>query len=119
MRKEKARKHFLGLDGHRRLNCAQAVIKAYHDVFGLQEDEVDGFAGFGGGRAPEGNCGAYQAAHYLLSKKHPDVIDKLAKEFIAAAGSLKCKEVRSLRRLSCLGCVEKAVDLLKEAEDGR
>ncbi len=35
MRKEKARNHFLGKNGHVKLNCAQSVIKAYHDNFNI------------------------------------------------------------------------------------
>ena len=70
MRKEKARKHFLGKDGHAKLNCAQAVIKAYHDLFNVPAGEVDAFAGSGGGKAPEGKCGAYYAACHLVLKEN-------------------------------------------------
>ncbi|MCK9572038.1 MAG: C-GCAxxG-C-C family protein [Candidatus Omnitrophica bacterium] len=113
MRKEKAKNHFLGKDGHVKLNCAQSVIKAYHDHFGVPAEEVDRFAGFGGGKAPEGRCGAYYAALYLSAKKNQIKIDRLNEDFVRAAGSIKCKEIRSQRKLSCLGCVEKAADFLE------
>jgi hypothetical protein len=113
MRKEKARKHFLGQDGHVKLNCAQSVINAYHDVFGAPQQDVDSFAAYGGGKAPEGNCGAFYAALYLASKKYPQQGSVLESEFCSAAGSLKCKDIRSKRKLTCLGCVEKAAELLE------
>ncbi len=113
MRKEKAKNHFLGKDGQAKLNCAQSVIKAYYDLFHASAQEVDAFAAFGGGKAPEGRCGAYHAAWHLVLKKNPIKINQLEQDFINAAGSLKCKEIRSQRKLSCLGCVEKAADLLE------
>jgi len=112
MRKEKAKNHYLGAEGHAKLNCAQSVIKAFHDVFDSPAHEVDSFAAFGGGCAPEGRCGAYHAALHLVSKKDPQQIVKLEREFFNAAGSLTCKEIRGKRKLTCLGCVEKAADLL-------
>jgi hypothetical protein len=113
MRKEKAKQHFLGQKGHVKLNCAQAVIKAYHDVFSASQQDVDSFAAYGAGRAPGGSCGAYYAAQYLILKKDPQQGVILEREFSSAAGSLKCKDIRSLRKLTCLGCVEKAAELLE------
>jgi hypothetical protein len=114
MRRQKARKHFLGQDGHAKLNCGQAVIKAYHDVFDAPAAEVDLFAGYGGGKAPEGRCGAYHAAHHLLSKKAPHKVQECQQEFREAAGALTCKDIRQGRKLSCLGCVEKAAEILSK-----
>ncbi|HNW39762.1 MAG TPA: C-GCAxxG-C-C family (seleno)protein [Candidatus Omnitrophota bacterium] len=113
MRKEKAVNYFLGKNGQAKLNCAQSVIKAYHDKFNISIEEIDRFANLGSGKAPAGRCGAYYAAWYLSSKKNDLKLDQLEKGFINAAGSLKCKEIRSQRKLSCLGCVEKAADLLE------
>ena len=116
MRKIKAKNHFLGKDGHVKLNCAQSVIKAYHDLFNTSAQEVDVFAGLGGGKAPEGKCGAYYAVWQLVLKNNPLKINQLEQDFINAAGSLKCKEIRKQRKLSCLGCVEKAADLLERGQ---
>ncbi|MFA6358002.1 MAG: C-GCAxxG-C-C family protein [Candidatus Omnitrophota bacterium] len=113
MRKEKAKNHYLGRDGNSKLNCAQSIIKAYHDVFGLPEQEVNAFAAFGGGRAPGGRCGAYYAACHLASKKASYNQSLLEREFLSAAGSLKCKEIRSKKKLTCLGCIEKATEFLE------
>ena len=116
MSKEKARAHFLGQHGQRKLNCAQSVIQAFRDAFDVPAQEVDVFAAFGGGKAPEGRCGAYQAAHHLVSEKNPLKATELEQEFLAAAGSLNCKQIRSTRKLSCLGCVEKAAELLENIQ---
>jgi hypothetical protein len=113
MRKIKAKNHFLGKNGYAKLNCAQSVIKAYHDLFNASAQEVDVFAGLGGGKAPEGKCGAYYAAWQLALKNNPLKINRFEQDFIDATGSLKCKEIRKQRKLSCLGCVEKAAELLE------
>jgi hypothetical protein len=117
MRKEKARNHFLGKNGHVKLNCAQSVIKAYHDNFDIPTEEIERFVNCGGGKAPGGKCGAYYAAWYLSSKKNHLKINQLEQYFINAAGSLKCKEIRSQRQLSCLGCVEKVADFLEGGQE--
>jgi hypothetical protein len=117
MRKEKAKLHYSGKEGHKKLNCAQAIIAAFHDVFDIPAQDVDSFASLGGGRSPEGRCGALHAAHYLISKKDPSKIVQLEQEFLEAAGSLKCKEIRGMRKLTCLGCVETAADILQGARE--
>ncbi len=117
MRKEKAKNHFLGKNECVRLNCGQSVIKAYYDKFEALPDEVALFAAFGAGRAPQGECGAYYAARHLLSKKHTHKIGQSAQDFINFAGSMKCKDIRKLRKVTCLECVEKAVDLLEGEND--
>lgn len=113
MTKEKATNYFLGRDGHKKLNCSQSVITAFRDSFNVEDAELNKFSSYGGGRAPEGFCGAYYAAHSLLSKKGVDGIRKLEREFLSSAGSLKCKEIRSLNRLSCLGCVQKVSEVIE------
>lgn len=98
---EKAKKHYLGKDGHERLDCAQSILRA----FGHQAPEIKG-------RMPGGNCGAYSAAKQILLKKHPKKLKEFEDYFMEIAGSLKCDEIRKLRKLSCLGCVEKAAEFL-------
>ena len=113
MRKEKAKKHFLGQSGHEKLNCSQAVIKAFHDAFDAPAQAVDAFAACGGGNAPQGRCGAYHAAHYLISQTDSSRAAKLEQEFLNAAGALTCSEIRRKRKITCLGCVEIAADFLE------
>ncbi len=82
---EKARAHYIGKGGCQRLNCAQTVVHAFKDKFGFSGEDVVRFAGCGGGRAPLGECGA-----------------------------LKCREIRSTNKLSCVGCVEKMAECLEQ-----
>jgi hypothetical protein len=45
-----------------RLNCAQAVLHAWREVSGDTSIALVDLKPFGGGRAPEGLCGALHAA---------------------------------------------------------
>lgn len=99
---KKARNHFLGKEGCPRFNCGQAVLAGCSQP----EADIKTFANYGGGQAPEGWCGAaYAAAHILKDKK------SVATFFLEEAGAVTCREIRSLRKLSCIGCVEKATEL--------
>jgi hypothetical protein len=103
-RKEKARNIFFGLNGEKKLNCAQTIIAS-----NVQKDmkNIDLFAGYGGGQAPNGLCGAYYAVCYL----HPEKITDFEKYFMKEVGFLKCKELKQ-NKISCLVCVEKAAEFL-------
>ncbi|MFC1511000.1 C-GCAxxG-C-C family (seleno)protein [Candidatus Margulisiibacteriota bacterium] len=110
MAKNKAGKHFLGQDGHKRLNCAEAIIEAFKGKLSTDEQAL---LCKGGGRSPEGLCGAYCSAKHLLQKNCPDKVKEFTKSFIEQAGSLNCQEIRSGKKLSCLGCVEKAAEFVE------
>ncbi|MBN2057809.1 MAG: C-GCAxxG-C-C family protein [Candidatus Saganbacteria bacterium] len=113
---EKAKKHFLGADGHERLNCAKSIFKVFTDLDEQSRNEI----GHGGGRAPGGVCGAYYAANHILARKRPEKLADLEKEFIAAAGSIRCREIRRGRKLPCVDCVGKAAEILhQELKDQR
>lgn len=105
---EKAKKHYLGKDGHERLNCADAILKAFGELDTETKDRICK----GGGKSPDNICGALCAAKSILQKDAPEKVKDLEKYFEDIAGSLKCDEIRSLRKLSCLGCVEKAAEYL-------
>ena len=107
------REYYLGVNGNIKHNCAQAVIAGFKDEFSLKDELVATFASHGGGKAPKGYCGALYAARYMLENATTDEIEKCNDVFIKAAGSSKCKEIRSMKKLSCLGCVEKAAEILE------
>lgn len=109
---EKAKEYYLNKSGKGKLNCAQAVTAAFGQKFSASPDTMKLFATYGSGRAPEGECGAYYAAKYLLKEKHQDKIQECEDIFTARAGSTKCKEIRKLKRLPCVGCVETAATFL-------
>ena len=50
----------------RKGNCSQSVAAGYFQKTGQGEEYIEKFSGFGGGRAPEGYCGALYAAMQIL-----------------------------------------------------
>ena len=113
MSKEKAKAHFLGQPGHAKLNCGQTIINAFKEKYSLQDSVMAQFAGYGGGNAPDGHCGAFYAAKVVLEKNNPQKLHECEHALLAKAGSTKCKDIRSSRTLSCLGCVEHAAEYLE------
>ena len=107
-----AKAYYTAKDGHKKLNCGQAVIAAFSKRFNIDENVVQIFASFGSGRAPEGECGALHAAKFILKKGHCDKIKECENLFVASAGSSKCKEIRKFRKLPCIGCVETAAGFI-------
>lgn len=105
---EKARSYYKKEKGQGKLNCAQSVVMAFKEKFGVEDSLVDSFKDFGSGRAPGGECGAYYAVKRILSGRCPDRVMEYEVYFSERAGSTKCKEIRQLKKLSCAGCVEAA-----------
>lgn len=114
-------------------NCAQAVVCAYCDQFGLDEETAfkmaEGFglgmglmevcgalsaafmlAGVQGSEGP-GSCGATKGATYKTTKT-------LAKAFSEKNGTYLCRELKGVAdgnvRRSCSGCIEDACQLIEE-----
>jgi len=94
--------------GSERNNCAQAVLKAYANLAGVDQSCVERFARLGSGRAPQGECGALFAAKALLTDQAAR--QTLHDEFTRAAGSAACRQIRQLGRLSCQQCGQTAAD---------
>ncbi len=108
-----AKNYYLGKEGYRRMNCAQSVISAFKERFGLSMKTVEAFRAYGAGRAPEGLCGAFYAARYILEKNTTEEKSaELEKFFLDQAGAIKCHEIRECRKLTCIGCVEKCAEFL-------
>ncbi len=110
----KAKNNYTGMGGCQRMNCAQSVIDAFKEDFSIDSDLVEAFKSYGGGRAPEGLCGAYYAVQYILSKQEPDKLEELEKHFLEHAGALQCSSIKGLKKLSCVGCVEKSSEFLEK-----
>jgi hypothetical protein len=92
-----------------RLNCAQSVLHAWREVSGDKTLTLADLKPFGGGRAPEGICGALHAACLTA----PDRADALKMAFAARLGSLYCKELRAAKVHLCEICVGLATELLE------
>jgi len=90
-------------------NCAQAVAEAWHLKTGLGEGLKEQFMCCGGGRAPDGLCGALHAALHVIDGADSE---NARSEFAARSGGhVKCREIRNAAMLSCAGCVETAAEL--------
>ena len=115
-------------------NCAQAVLCAYSDLLGAEEELLFAVSeGFGGGMGGmQGVCGAvtgmYMAAGLKNSCKDLGVcstkpvtsrmVRELAKDFKEKNQSLICRELKGVDTgkmlRSCEGCIEDAVRLIGE-----
>ncbi|MFA7254914.1 MAG: C-GCAxxG-C-C family protein [Candidatus Omnitrophota bacterium] len=110
--KETAKAYFLGKKSPRRLNCAQSVAETFREQLPLEEKTTVLLSACGGGMAPEGYCGAFYAAKCLLDHHFPHRTQDGLKELHSLAGSLKCHEIKALKKLPCVGCVEKAAEVV-------
>ena len=111
--KETAKAYFLGKKGSRRLNCAQSVAETFREKYSLDEKKTTILSACGGGMAPEGYCGAFYAAKCLLDHHFPQRAQESMAQLHSAADSLKCREIKALKKLPCVGCVEKAAEVVE------
>lgn len=102
----------------KRGNCAMSVAYGYARAAGKPEAEAvetaEMFRNFGGGRAPDGQCGALYAAK-MMQPDHAEAIEEFFKR--GAQGCTKCKEIRPAAVIPCNRCVElagEALDFLKQ-----
>jgi len=86
-------------------NCAQAVIEGSGSP-----ERVPEMAAFGGGRAPEGMCGALYAATQAVSE---DKRQALIDDFLSEMPSTKCRELKE-HGVPCVKCVEVGERLAKK-----
>lgn len=87
-------------------NCAQSVAAGCD-----AEERVSELAACGGGRAPEGRCGALHAALLLVpaEKREP-----LEAEFAARAGAVTCHALKQVVHFPCSACVRLAAELAEK-----
>lgn len=114
-------------------NCAQAVVCAYCDLFGVEEQTAFKMAeGFGSGMGLFEVCGAVTGAFMLAGMKgskgpsHPGETKAhtyqetraLAKAFQEKNGTYLCRELKGMNggtvRRTCAGCIEDACRLVEE-----
>lgn len=110
--KEIAKAHFTGKNG-RRLNCAESVAETFRAQFPLEGKISASLSTCGGGMAPDGYCGAFYAAKCLLEHHFPHRSQEGLEQLRIAAGSLKCREIKALRKLPCIDCVGKAAAIVE------
>ena len=114
-------------------NCAQAVLCAYSDLLGVDEETLFKISeGFGLGMGQMMTCGAVTAMYMVTGLKNssgsPDRgITKgatmkreaqLSDIFLRKNGSITCREIKGVDTgqalRSCPGCIEDAVRIIAE-----
>ena len=94
-------------------NCAQSVFYGYKKSLGINDEyiqnEIRSFLPFGGGRAPEGCCGALYAAKILNPAHAEEITDFFKKE---TQNFTTCKDIRSRKIIPCNRCVTLAGEVL-------
>ncbi|WP_242837411.1 C-GCAxxG-C-C family protein [Desulfitobacterium metallireducens] len=115
---EKARNNYIG-KGCTRKNCAQSVSDAFKETFDLENEMIDSMESCGTGRAPGGVCGAYYAGKRIAERQDKQNALEFEKYFREQAGALECKTIRGLRKLPCVGCVEKSSEFLEKISKDR
>ncbi len=88
-------------------NCAQTICAAFG-----RDDLLEDMKTCGGGRAPEGMCGALYGAICVA----PEKADMLKEAFTAKNGAWKCCDLKGgTPRVACQQCVSVAAQLLEES----
>jgi C_GCAxxG_C_C family probable redox protein len=113
------------------LNCAEAILYAANEIYGLnlQKETLHAIAGFGGGMAIEETCGALTGAVAVLGimlvedKAHESdllkaVVTELFKRYELRMGTINCKELKDRYReedpVKCRHSVTEAAKVLEE-----
>jgi hypothetical protein len=92
------------------LNCAQAVLDAYQAVTGRHVASIADFKAFGGGRAPNNECGALYAA----CQAAPESAAAIRTAFAQTVGATSCRALKHELRFPCEQCVALAAGLLHQ-----
>ncbi|MBE6419213.1 MAG: hypothetical protein E7031_03705 [Akkermansiaceae bacterium] len=88
-------------------NCAQTICAAFG-----REDLLDAMKSCGGGKAPDGICGALYAAMTLAEDKAADVCNA----FREIHGACTCRDLKGGQpRVACQDCVKTAASLLEKS----
>lgn len=128
--KENAGKYF----AEKKYNCCQAVICAYCDEYGIDDEAIFKLTeGFGLGMAQKEICGAVTGMYMAISmhnsagdKTNPpktkfntyEKIRGLSQDFEGECGSIFCRELKAVvdgkQAVSCQVCVETAAELVEK-----
>ena len=111
---------------HTGCNCAQAMLLAFQDVSGLDEEMLKKIGVcFGSGMGGmDGDCGALTGAEMILglvkyqgARMHRES-KALYNEFVSRSGASKCRDLKGVDSgtvlCSCDDCIRHAVDILNE-----
>ena len=122
----------LGKENHKKgYNCAQAVLCAFADKIGFNEDVLFRLSeAFGGGMGgTRGVCGAVSAMVFVAGALKSCGIDSLPstnkfesynfagnlmEKFKNEVGTILCDEIKGKKLCSCDDCIVKAIKILEE-----
>jgi C_GCAxxG_C_C family probable redox protein len=110
MLEEKARFYY----GTKEKNCAEGILLAANDVYGLNlsDTDISLFAGFGGGMGCGSTCGALSGAIAVLSKlfgtreNFRDLCGAFVSEFETALGAQDCETLSAKYKTEADRCVK-------------
>lgn len=88
-------------------NCAQTICAAFG-----REDLLEEMAACGGGKAPDGLCGALYGATRVLPEKAEQIIEA----FRAENGAVCCRDLKGAQRVPCQQCVRCAATLVESLQ---
>lgn len=91
------------------LNCAQTVLDAYQTLSNRSVAALADYKPYGGGRAPDNECGALWAACQCA----PQDAAFIRGEFKNRVGATSCRELKRQLRVPCAECVATATDILQ------
>ena len=91
-------------------NCTQSIFKGFQKEFNIPDSRIAEIKVFGGGRAPEGICGALFAAEILLAEQGKSSIKEKFKEKV---GNITCLAIKREHKIPCRDCVRIADELLE------
>ena len=106
--KEQIDRYFHGKEGY---NCAQTVLRILKDsqnLSNVNEEDIIKAKAFGGGRAPNGYCGALYGV--LLTSSDDTQNEKFLVDFQNQIGNLTCREIKQVNKKSCKECILAALD---------
>ena len=97
-----------------RWNCAQAVLHACQETGKAQHLAIEDFRQSGGGKAPQGECGALFAA----CQAAPEKADEIREAFLSQNGATTCHDLKKIHRVPCEQSVGSASAILEGVVGG-
>jgi len=94
-------------------NCAQAIVYKWSELHVISCLKATDFKRSGGGRAPEGACGALYGAIALFDG-NTEQQNRLKREFEAVIGSSLCRTIRKEKMATCKQCIDVADELVEQ-----
>lgn len=92
-------------------NCTQAIHKSQQEYTQLSDEDIElYYRPMGGGKAPQGMCGALYAIH-TLAGDDKTLVERLTSLFAERAGGISCRELKGKCGLSCLELVDIAEEV--------